>query len=318
MNKKVIVLVMSARSEFFTEQVNVCKKTYASDLPENWRFIYYDGNWTETRLDDDHLMIQCLDSLDATYRKTYEALKYLRNFEDFDYIIRLNTSTYLNTQLAYKLIESGLDDSVIYGSELYSLSEATAPYPMNLYTRGNCMIMSRHIVDIILSHGLSMLYSGIVDDQAIGCVLNSYYMSKGDNYLNHIKGLPHSWYKCIDVDGGNGHANSTYANDNLDICARSVTTQIKCYSDRAFEEEHYYELHEYINKSNPDIEYAKSYMTNPSIFLGSILGYVPFDKWLEIDKQQLYIFEVTHKAADDDQINQTLERVRNFNMIHSF
>ena len=44
---------------------------------------------------------------------------------------------------------------------------------------------------------------------------------------------------------------------------------------------------------------AFEYSKNPSIFIGSILGYIDLETWKKIDKAQLYQVEINNKAIDD-------------------
>ena len=44
---------------------------------------------------------------------------------------------------------------------------------------------------------------------------------------------------------------------------------------------------------------AFEYSKNPSVFIGSILGYIDLETWKKIDKNQLYQIEINNKAIDD-------------------
>ena len=74
-----------------------------------------------------------------------------------------------------------------------------------------------------------------------------------------------------------------------------VTITVKKYREREKEKEHYLELHKKIKSdhlmnivepiwTNEMLEYTK----DPSIFIGSVLGYIDIDKWKSMDKNFLY------------------------------
>ena len=176
--KKILILTMSSTNQFFVNQIDTIKKTWAKDLPENIDWLYYDGNDKKeaTSLNGNHLSICCEDNLENTFKKTFLALLYINNnFKDkYDYIVRTNTSTYINVDfLNYFLNNINDNNDVTYCSDLYSLTEGYAPNPLDIYPRGNCFILPRKHVAIILSFGFSYMYLEHVEDMMIGNIINS-------------------------------------------------------------------------------------------------------------------------------------------------
>lgn len=304
--KKILILAMSCRDSFFENQISSIKETYASEMPDNVTFMYYDGCWANTKHVGDHLMLRCEDDLEHTFKKTRMALKYVMTNDDieFDYILRVNTSTYVNVRLLDEFVQTLQRDDILWGSDLYSLSEANCPAPLDIYARGNAMLMSRKIAAIIINEGISFNYLNVVDDIAIGNILNSYYIKQSYNYndyLQHIKGMPHGWYKCTSIIADNGHRLCTYGEYDA-LYNKFITTQIKSYADRKLESQHYKELHELVMSmpvDSEDVDFIYKYSENPSIFLGSRIGYVDLHTWLGFDHGKLFDFEITHKADND-------------------
>ena len=308
---KIIILVMGCDDGFFNSQFNnSVMKTYASSLPDNIETLYYYGNpWEPTRLiDGHHLRLNCPDGLESTFRKTILALHWcIKNKPDFDFIIRANTSTYLNIPLLSYFIENYAQPDVLYGSDLYSLTEGYAPSPLDIFARGNCMVMSRKTVGILLENSLPVLYLEKVDDMMIGNVLNYYHMYNGENYLDYIGGLTHGWYKSVNVESDNGHRLSTYKSLKDDSLYKSLMScQVKSYIDRSTEEDNYRELHEIFSSIEYNDESLKEaikvqldYMKNPSVFIGSLIGYIDLETWKKTDKNALFNYEFSHKATDD-------------------
>lgn len=295
--KNIIILAMSCRDSFFESQIEDIKNTYASKLQSNIKFMYYDGCWKNTKIVDDHLMIHSDDDLQHTFMKTYCALNYLyNNDKTWDYIFRTNTSTYVNTSLLNMFVQEYAEADIVYGSDLYSLSEAECPFPLHLYARGNGILLSRKNVEIILKEGIPFIYTKIVDDVAIGNILNSYHIKRNENYLDYIKGIPHAWYKSTNTIQSNGHKLSRYGESNINY-EECITVQVKSYIDRSVESEHYRQLHDKI--INKTCKFDETYMNNPSVFVGSSIGYIDYNIWISLDKQKLYQFEITHKGQDD-------------------
>ena len=112
--------------------------------------------------------------------------------------------------------------------------------------------------------------------------------------------FPHGWYKCSDIRVKNNHRLCRYGSC-LDDYSGFLTVQVKNYKDRNLEFEYFKELHQkFKNKNVKQACYnAFAYSNNPDVFIGSILGYINLKQWKEIDKQELYEIEITHKAIDD-------------------
>lgn len=334
-HKKILILVLGCDPKvdpFFTDQyLNVVRKTWASDLPDRVKVLYYYGSDHTELEDNDILALKCEDDFQNTYKKTYLAFNWIMNNMkgDFDYVFRTNTSTYVNVQNLMMFVDFLAKDQCWYGSDIYSLSEACAPYPLCPYCRGNGILLSRRQVESILQDGISILYLGQTDDIGLGNVMNGMWIKYHHNddmkYHERLKGLPHSWYKCIDKSFDTGHKLSDYnTSDNYDI---SITTTIKKYRERVLENDHYFQFHEISKRlqENRDLHDAEervlrmeSYMNNPNIFLGSIIGYIDYNRWKSFDKNVLYLMEISNKATDDEQFERFREiqgRFGDFNII---
>ena len=175
------------------------------------------------------------------------------------------------------------------------------PIPLALFARGNCIILSKYWQNIILNEGISFLYLNITDDKTIGNIHNSFLIKTRQQYINNFVCFPHGWYKCIDnKDTVNNHKLCKYG-ASLDDYSNFLTVQIKNYIDRNLEIQYFKEVHNLFKNDNVEkacidaFEYSK----NPSIFIGSILGYIDLETWKKIDKTKLYQIEINNKAIDD-------------------
>lgn len=315
MKKKILILAMSCQDPFFMDQVETIKNTWAKPIIDgkydNIEFLSYVGysdiDKHKINKNEHMLKLRVEDDIQNTYKKTYYALSLLKS-KNYDYIFRTNTSTYVNVPLLDAFVQSLEDDTVLWTSELYSLSESFVPYPLYLYGRGNGLLMSRNVVDIILKEGMNFIYMEKCDDWIIGNILNSYWMKQGENYLDHIKSYKHGWYKCINTEARNNNSICQYFNDSQDynFLNQFLTIQIKRYRERHMENDNYNELNSIFVSHNEDVvDWQKvvqnnmDYSRNPNVFIGSLLGYMSYEAWLKIDKQQLYMVEINNKASDD-------------------
>jgi len=309
--KKILILVMSCKDEFFQEQEKFIDQTWGKDVLEgkypNIKIMKYHGGEDKNEITSTEMKLHCEDDINNTFKKTYLAFSLAKKYMNYDYIFRVNTSTYVNIDLLNNFVQNLKTDDVLWCAELYSLSESMTPFPLNLFGRGNALLFSSYLIDIILSQGFSYLYFNMTDDNTIGNILNSYWMKNNMNYLDHIKSFRHGWFRCIgsDVITKNTICQWNNSNCSFDFMKNFMTIQIKRYWEREKENQNYIDLYNNCFRDNKDnniqeaIDLQYEYSKNPNVFIGSILGYISYDKWLEIDKQYLYKTEVNNKSIDD-------------------
>ena len=306
---------MSCNNEFFINEEAIVRDTWAKPIIEgkyeNIRYCSYRGGYEKNSYSKSEccFKLNVEDDLKHTFKKTYFAMSMaFKTFGEYDYVFKTNTSTYVNIELLNAFVQALENDDIAYTGEMYSLSEVCAPYPMCLCLRGNSMLLPKLLANVILNNGLSLLYSSeLTDDPCISNLLNSYWMSLHEDYRNHVKTFYHGWYKCTTNTVENGHPLCKYNESTTEFSFWKdfITVQIKKYmQDRSLEKDTYYEFDsimkngEYgdiMDSVKKNIEYSKE----PPIFIGSILGYIRYNTWKEIDKNALYKQEINHKASDD-------------------
>lgn len=355
----ILILIMSANQEHFINQIEDCKNTWLSVLKDekysniinkyvnkiDW--LYYDANiknkyniittkdgkeYLEADLSNNvlidkhnkHHLSNILEDDSWTWQKTYDVFEYITNeeqYSDYDYVIRTNTSSYINILLLFYILYREYNDDSIdsntmcYGSELMSMYSTRIPTPNDVYIRGNCLILHKYIIkNVILKYGqfynstsFNAEKNKICDDVVIGNILNVYFNNfKKDSldYLLHYTGLTQCWYKCVESSYHNKHKwsindyNNKFDINNkeiMDMFAGTVNIQIRTYYlDRSIEHEHYNELHEnmkkyiydnYCNENTLDTIYNKiknTYSNNPSVFVQGNLPYLTLDEIKEV------------------------------------
>ena len=314
----IIILMLGAKANIcdgftFEDEYELAKKTWAANLPDHIKLIYFDGgNYMKNEFVEDKekncykLHLACEDDMRYTFKKTWMAYRFIADKYSPDWIFRTNTSTYVNIRVLSDFILNHADPKITYGSDLYSLSEACCPYPLCIYPRGNGILTSKEVYDkAIIKNGISFSYQTICDDIVFGNLINTYNINEGRKYIDYIGGLPHAWYKCVDQIFDNNHKWSKYGDYNLNY-NDFVTITVKKYREREKEKEHYLELHNKIKSdhlmnivepiwTNEMLEYTKS----PSIFIGSIINYINLEEWKNFDKNKLFLMQICNKASDD-------------------
>jgi hypothetical protein len=112
---KGIFLALSCNIPFFKESLKAVQNTWAKDIIEGYYqdYTFYgyascnDEHPIECIDEENHMIyINCLDDIYHTYTKTKKAYILLREQYDFDFIIRTNTSVYVNRYETIKYINN--------------------------------------------------------------------------------------------------------------------------------------------------------------------------------------------------------------------
>lgn len=184
--KKVLVIVMSMNSKEFSEEEEVIRQTWASDIISGkfpgMKVLFYKGKEKrKEHLNGDVLYIDSDDTLNGTYEKTVKTLEWCMKNEEFDFIVKTNTTTYINTGLMSDFIERLPDgDRHIYGSTYITNTCSNGI----LYFRGNFAIWSKNVVsDIIKTYNKRKC----VDDGGIGRNLCLYYKKEKIDYYSRMR-----------------------------------------------------------------------------------------------------------------------------------
>lgn len=325
---------MSCQDEFFIHEEELAKKTWLKDVINgkypDIDFLIYRGGYEDNYIDENNnlLLLRCEDDIKNTFKKTWCALKYVQqkwdklndDTEYYHYVFRTNTSTYVNIPLLKNFVDSlniEKEYQTLWCSELYSLSEGYCPSPLMLFGRGNGLLLSSWCISNIIYSGIPYLYLQYADDVMIGNIHNCEWIKyDNDYYLSKIKSFKHGWYKCISVEAKNNHSLCAYYNDNgdFDFLKQFITIQIKRYHEREKEEMNYIELHSLMNgkidtniKNTVKSQYI--YSKNPNIFIGSILGYITYEQWKNIDKRTLFNIQIHNKSIDDENRGKQLNTI---------
>jgi hypothetical protein len=346
---KILILIMSANNDFFHSQMEDVKKTWidllyiettkklinqycdeidwfyydndedlALDISkqENGSFFYQKTPDVILDQDDAHHLITTYYSDKLTWHKTYSVFKYLykeneKIYDKFDYVIRTNTSTYVNLPaLVYTLYRdfntktiNGISNTKLtYGVELISSVFVKTPKLLDIYARGNLMVLTKQTIKNSLlkfghllqgTTGGGELDCNLIDDVMIGNLINSVNNNFDEDsfeYLKYYRALPFNWFKSVKHGYNIQHKSSSNGLESnfetdLENYKYNIGIQIKNYIDRSLESEQYQEFHQkmldnvFPNYSDEILSeiYDKinKYSKNPSTFVLGNLPYFP-------------------------------------------
>lgn len=186
-NKKAIILCMSCNIERYKNEENIIKKTWGKGIIEgkyeNLSLYFYRGGAEQDYLDEENHIIYLKekDTLDYTGIKTLSCFNFIKqNMPDYDFIIRTNTSTYINIDAIRLFLNHEIEDDVMLGPHLaFNPNSRYVPY-----LGGHFLIIPKNFIDIFINYHETHIITTGIDDCVLGYILADKYKSK---YLNHVK-----------------------------------------------------------------------------------------------------------------------------------
>jgi hypothetical protein len=192
---------MSARNELSDRNVNKMKELFIdsvnnNELKNNFIFAYYDGSWDCQKITKEdtiyHIKTTSEDDIHHTFEKTIESFEMCLDNFDFDILIRINISSYINIRLIDRVAKS-IDKDCIYANKLLVVT-SDATRPNFLAPRGDFFITGRKTIEGIVKNsyidGNRILDH--VDDVLIGCSFEQYAGS--DKYFKRLKQLSYGYF----------------------------------------------------------------------------------------------------------------------------
>lgn len=159
--------------------------TYYQTIKEFYPNIdikFYYGENNKNEVIGDNILLNSNDGLWNTFEKTIECFNFIKDW-DFDYVVRTNTSTYINVHILNKLIDY-LNEDVCYGARIIDVSDQNKNF--EVFPMGLGMIFSKKLIHKILETPLALNYKNIGragDDNLLGrCLLSIFKTDIFDHY----------------------------------------------------------------------------------------------------------------------------------------
>lgn len=174
-NKKGIILCMSCNQERYVNDEDIIRETWGKNIIDgeydNLEIYFYRGGSKKEYFDEEKHIIYLTsdDDLYSTYNKSIDAFRWIKkNVPDYDYIIRTNTSTYINIDAILHFLNNPLNDVKVCGPGIainrYSLSIPFLP--------GYFLIFSKEIIDLFCSLSPKITY---IDDVGFALFLHKVF-----------------------------------------------------------------------------------------------------------------------------------------------
>ncbi len=155
---KILILVLSTDS--YHQLTNCQKATWGSKKVENVRVVYYYGRPVKNNTTEDYYF-DIREDHDTIGIKTLKAFEYFLK-EDFDYLFRVNSSSYVDQEKVLKWLEDKPKAEFYAGVSMnYGIE----------FMHGSGYILSKDLVQLIVTQKTSMDTS-IADDVSIGKLLS--------------------------------------------------------------------------------------------------------------------------------------------------
>lgn len=219
---KIGVLIMSTPFNPGARNVNAFKETIVKDYIENKSEFKHEYGFYEyyciKEVENSEYYYVCEDELmntivineDESVYRTFEKTMAAFNavsFENYDFIIRLNISTFINLRLIDRFIDNFEKDIVYCNAINAHLNGNDWKYCNELYPRGDMMIFSGELMNKIHREGLKYIYCDESLEHRIGvehvddCLIGACLMDVlGNDYYDHLKMLRYNFIPSVKID----------------------------------------------------------------------------------------------------------------------
>lgn len=149
----IVLLVMSCNDHVISSCVDALSHTLGEETKKYpyIKYLTYSGGNQHQSLSGDKINCMSDDSLDGTFLKTQEALSFVKKMYDPDYVVRINSSTYVNLELLVNFLESehrNQSCKMLHNGDVSDLDG-------RIQLRGNSFILGRRMIDKIIDFDLS-------------------------------------------------------------------------------------------------------------------------------------------------------------------
>ena len=201
---KIIILVLSSKTYPSKRNAKYQKKTWVKEKNDNVKVFFYEAG-KKDKQKESHLFFDVNKSeLDIGY-KNVKAFKWILQNENFDYVFRTNTSSYVskkNLENFVKTLNKINKNKYLYSGIRIVLPKGSYKDEISLVS-GSGILMNRETLSLIVEKSGELDHE-LWEDVSIGQLLNKYgiYPQPGHrediqgNIFNQIISLDHYHYRC--------------------------------------------------------------------------------------------------------------------------
>jgi hypothetical protein len=181
---KILILILSTKDSRYVSFIDNCTNTWVKNARNNGiRCIFYSGGAQIDKLENDHLELNCDDSLNGTALKLFKALKFIENSNiQYTHIFRTNLSSFIfiNDFVTYsKSIGDSFYGGIIgkynkisFLNRFHTISVLSAKilkFQTIKYASGSGFFISKNLISLVLKN--KNLNFNYIDDVMIGNAL---------------------------------------------------------------------------------------------------------------------------------------------------
>ena len=180
--KRILFLVQSCNKERYVNEEQIIRDTWGKRLRKNCDLYFYRGGGKDVIVGD-VLSLECGDELNDTFLKTLRALSIFKNIGKYDFIVRTNTSNWVNVDLLLNTIDRmDKNDRVFVGTGAVC-NAVSKGVP---FLRGNLLIFTKQVLLDLMMGFKTRVFTGL-DDVCIGFTLFYYYKTIGVDYFSVLR-----------------------------------------------------------------------------------------------------------------------------------
>lgn len=186
---KVLFLIQSCNKDRYLNEEKILRETYLTRIRKEDCYYFYRGGYDKHEIIGDVIQLNCTDDLNNTFRKTIMAMSIFKE-KDYDFIIRINTSNWINMEMLYtSLSYINPESSEIIGTNLITNGNSSG-IP---FLRGNMLIFTKKSFKDLFDSISKIIYTGL-DDVSIGLNLCKQWTNCNIDYLKSIKVIKNKMY----------------------------------------------------------------------------------------------------------------------------
>lgn len=264
-DKKILILSMSCNHPYFKSLVGVVKDTWAKSIInkeyENVEWFAYtscDKKHPVPEIDyKDHIIyVDSSDDLFSTYDKTQKAYNMIKEHIDFDYVVRTNTSVFLNIDNLLLKIKNCNNNDILGGcvGYYYKYPDGRTEFQFNMIV-GLFMGMTKYNFDIAMSAnnnygGIPSPDDVIISRRLFDVLKNDFNIISPNNCITvypRYKPFKEDDKEILNREDIKTHTIVTdpnIVNESVVIQLRPLYGDLKERSEKGHEFEHFYELYD--------------------------------------------------------------------------
>lgn len=160
---RILILVLSYQdNSFYTKMCETQRETWDSEEIEDITTFYYFGNCNDNMIIDNNILLSIDEELLNCGHKTIKCLEMIKNL-DFDYIVRTNSSSYIDKKL--------LKNFLIDKPKTNYYAGVVGNHEGIKFSSGSCYILSKDLVGVILENQDKWNHN-YIDDVSLSILLS--------------------------------------------------------------------------------------------------------------------------------------------------